>query len=151
VALEAVALSAEVRQEAGAQSVEVEPSRRRVAHVVERVDEIGRYEHEGARRCAHRLDIRTHSELKLALDDVERVDVAVVDVRLRPALSGLVTRPGDVDQGVLVERAHRPLGEVRHRIAVVDGQEGCPGHVRLHVIQPIHSAAGSPRARCQVP
>ena len=62
-----------------ARSVEVEESRRRIAHVPERVDDSGGREDERAGGCAD--DLVSGPELDLALEDVERVAVAAMEVR----------------------------------------------------------------------
>lgn len=111
-----------------------------VALVGEGVDDVRGNEHEGPGRRTYRLDVRAHAEPELALDDEERVDVPVVDVRVGTALAGLVPRPRHVDQRVLGERAHRARGPVRHRRAVVGGEESRMGRVRLHAhLEDVHA------------
>ena len=80
--------------EATVRRVEVEVDGASVALVRERVHDIRRCEHNGAgRRANDVLGAGPEPELDLALDDVERVRVLPVDVRVGPALPGLVARP----------------------------------------------------------
>ena len=84
-------------------------------------------------RRPHRFDVGADPELQLAFEDVERVDMLVVDVRVWPAFSRLVPGPGGVEQRVLAERAHRASRALRDR----RGLFGRPEHERLrHVAQP---------------
>ena len=80
-----------------------------------------------ARRRPHRLDVGADAELQLAFEDVERIDMLVVDVRVGPALARLVLRPGGVEQRMLAERAHRASGAFRDRRGLVGHAE----HERL--------------------
>ena len=63
-------------------------------------------------------DLRAETELELALEDVERVRVLAVDVRIRTFLAGLVAEPGDRQLLAVGEEPERPLRFIDDRLAL---------------------------------
>ena len=74
-------------------------------------------------RRLHLAQLLAEAEHQLALDDVERVHVLVMDVGIGAALAGFVAGPRDVDERMLEQRADRPLATVGHHLAVGSGQQ----------------------------
>ena len=131
-AVEPVAFATQEGHEAGAGCVEVEPARGRVAVVVEGVHDVRRHGDEGSGRCTHGVAVGPDPELQLALDDIEGVDVLVVDMQVGSALPCVIARPRDIEQWVITERAHRALGQLRHRRSVLDREHDGPGLIVGH-------------------
>jgi hypothetical protein len=117
VAVEALAVSAQRVCEPAARRVDVEVARVALALVPEVVDDALRDQHERAGRSDHLLRFRAELEEELAIEDVERVGVLIVDVRFRPALAGRIARPGRIDERVLADDPHLPLGLAGNHLA----------------------------------
>ena len=96
--------------------MDVEEPRGRIACVVERVDDIGRDEHERPSRRPERT--APERDLQLALDDEERVGVVVVDVRACAALARPVVELGQRQVLGVREQRHAAAGAVGDRLPV---------------------------------
>jgi len=66
-------------------------------------------------------DVRAEAEIDLSLEDVERVRVLPVDVRIRAFFAGLVAKPRHDQLLELAEDAQCPLGTVGGRLALAGG------------------------------
>ena len=94
--------------------MEVQEPRLARAVVVEAVDHAGRDDHQRPGSCGQGRELGPYSENELSLENVERVAVLPVDVRLRSALPGRMARPGDGQPVVVAENpqlAVRPVGD----------------------------------------
>src|SRR5829696_1622067 len=87
-----VRVAKEVRETLG-RCVEIEPRGVGGSVVAERVDHLGRGEHEGARLRDHPLDLWAEAEVQLAGEHEEGVHVLLVDVGAGPLLAWDVARP----------------------------------------------------------
>jgi hypothetical protein len=106
--------TADLVTEAAGRGVEVEKGGGRATRVAEGVDDVGRRRGESTRWRADRLPLRAEPQLELALEDVERVRVVVVNVRVRALFAGLVAEPGHdqvVEVGQDAKGALRPVGD----------------------------------------
>jgi len=63
-------------------------------------------------------DVRAEAEVDLSLEDVERVRVLPVDVRVWALLTGLVAKPRHDQLLELAEDPQRPFGTVGGRLAL---------------------------------
>ena len=118
VLVEVDVLAPDVVAEAAGRNVQVEEDRGRVACVAESVDDVGRRPGKGARSGGHRLELWAERDFDLALEHVEGVGVAMVDVRVRPLLAGLVAEPRHDHVVELAEDPQRPLGAVGDGLAL---------------------------------
>ena len=116
--VEGVALSADVVAEAHRRRVEVEEDRGRVARVPEGVDDVGRSRGERPRRPGDRLEVGPELELDFALQNVERIRVQPVDVRIGAFLAGLVAEPRDDYLLQLGEDPQRPFRAIGDGLAL---------------------------------
>jgi hypothetical protein len=113
VLVEVAALAAEQVAEAGRGRVEVEEDRSRGARVAEGVDGVRRRRREHSRGRRHDPPLGAEHELELTLQDVERVGVVMMDVRVGPVLARRVAEPRHdqlVELGQDPERLLRPVG-----------------------------------------
>ena len=94
----AVAERPQVVGEPLAGNVKVEEARPAGPLVAERVHDAGRRGDEGASGCAHDAPVGPELEEERALEDVQRVRVAAVDVRVGPPLAWFVARFRDRDR-----------------------------------------------------
>src|SRR5829696_6962652 len=113
-----VRVAKELRKTFG-RCVKIEPRRVLGPVVSERVDHLGRRHHEGPRPGAHPLDLRPETEVELAGEDEERVEVLLVDVRAGALLARHVARPGQAELGEVGEDADRPLRLVGDDLALL--------------------------------
>jgi len=113
-----VLAAAKLVAEAAGRRVHVEEDRGCRARIAEGVDGVRRGGREGARACDENRALGAEHELDLTLEDVERVGVVVVNVRLGPLLAGLVPKPRHDHRLEVGEDPQRPLGPVRGRLAL---------------------------------
>ena len=66
-------------------------------------------------------DVRAEAEVDLSFQDVERVRVLPVDVRVRAVLAGLVAKPRHDQLFELAEDPQCPFGTVGGRLALAGG------------------------------
>ena len=105
--------------EATVRRVEVEVDGASVALVPERVHDVRWGDHDGSgRRSNDVLGAGAEPELDLALDDVERVGVLPVNVRVGAALSGLVPRPRHDELRLVDDDADVPRLAIADRLAL---------------------------------
>ena len=71
----------------------------------------------------HLCKLRAEPELELPFEDVERVRVLSVDVRLRTLLARLVAEPSQRQLIAVGEDADRPLRPVEDRLALAKAKE----------------------------
>ncbi len=116
-----VAAAAEDVAEAHARRVDVEEDRGRVARVLEGMNDIRRRARECLRSGGDPRDVRAEAEVDLSFEDVERVRVFPVDVRVGAVLAGLVAKPRHDQLLELAEDSQRPLGTVGGRLALAGG------------------------------
>ena len=99
--------------------MEVEEAGASAPVVPERVDEVRRCGDEGTGRQPDRLPLAAELEVERALEHVEGVGVAPVDVRVRTALARLVPSLGDRDRVETCLDPNGPLGAVGDDLALV--------------------------------
>ena len=117
-----VAARAQRFGEAPARSMQIEERGRSAALVAERVHHAGRNDDQRSCGRAHELaTLRAEPELELAREDIERVHVLPVDVRVRAALARLIPRPGRVEKLMREEDPDRTLGPIGDRLALPGG------------------------------
>jgi hypothetical protein len=103
--------------------VDVKEHGRRGARVAKGVNDVRGRGGERSRRAGHSRHLRPQPELELAVEDVERVRVAPVDVRLRSFLPGLVAKPRQRQLITVGEDPDRPFRPVEDRLALVGLKE----------------------------
>jgi hypothetical protein len=94
----AVAQRAQVRGEPGARGVDVEEAHVRGARVAVAVHDEGRHERERARRGGRARAVGPEPQRQLALEDVEQVVVAAVDVEVGAVAARGEPRPRRVQR-----------------------------------------------------
>jgi hypothetical protein len=113
----AVADRAQVVREPDPRRVEVEVAQLRVAPVAEAVDDERWDAGERPRRHHDGLARGSQPDGQLALEDVEDVGVAAVDVQVRALAAGAEPRPCRVQRGVVGQDLHPPVGRVADDLA----------------------------------
>ena len=116
-----VAAAAEDVAEAHARRVNVQEDRGCVARVAEGMHDVRRRAGERLRSGGDSLDIGAEAEIDLSFQDVERIGVLPVNVRIRAFLAGLVAKPRHDQLLELAEDSQCSLGTVGGRLAFTGG------------------------------
>jgi hypothetical protein len=116
--VEGVAPAADVVAETHRGRMEVEEDRGRVTSVPKRVDDVGRSGRKRSRQPGDRFQVGPELELDFAFQNVERIRVLPVDVRVGSFLAGLVAEPRDDYLLQLSENPQRPFRAIGDGLAL---------------------------------